>query len=1358
MHPLLAYSILSIFVAHAAEITWTGSADQEWLNPANWSSQPALPVEGSNATADTLWIDSPSRPAVFDAADGTRNYRSIRVGFNADGRLDITGGILSGQHTIQTMIGRAGHHGIMNLSGDGQFRSGHITQVGLDAGSIGEIHQSGGTFTIFRGAAADSVPGETSLHLGPGGSGLYQLSAGSLFTRFGVVVGSTTPGSSGRFHVTGSSWNATIGGNNGINPANHGFWVQRANGTLAATIDSSNFSLSTLHIHHATGSFLTFEAGSLLDTGFTGHSPTTPMSWDLIRFDNNATLTDLGLTLHPYDIAAGWSFEWADSDADPRPDTLRLHYSPPVANAAITVHSLAELREVAAIDHLDVTLAPGTYWLSGPAVKPSPVADHPIFLDLAASHSNFDFTGVTFLVDTRDLRGYGRAFGHSDTVRVFQISGDHTTAKGLDLEVVNVAYNGNDAWGRPREFTADWSTTLVELIGSHISLLDCTFTTRGSFPYGYGDAFGKGTRPTDANGVTNAAWIDHRKHNGIRIGRGANDVTLENITLNMRSFGHGIFLQEGASDVTLRHCSVLGDEMADSDDIIAHPVYQQWGFATYREKIPADIRISKHEDGIRVYINSNSATNGWPEFVHNLTIENCNIERMRDALATGDMTGDLHVTQTSAWECEQGFTPSNIASSNTFLNCRGDARNGPLVFFRRSASNVTLECELAGTQPPRGTWPIALISGTGNDITLTRSAPAGLYPSSAHVLVSQRWREWRHRPEADLDSPTSNNVASPSSNGTIHNQTGQTLVLGTNTSGMTGSSDAPVINKGSNNIYTATTLIPPALTGTDTWGEWFSHPGETTVISAATLGGANPLDGGTVIADGGTLILSPGLSITGESITLSGAGKNGQGALFSHGLPGNGTRWGVNDSTSTITLAGNSTIHVGTAGNQLLIGEVEGSGNLTKSGPGLLVMENGPNSFAGDLILAAGSISARTAKVPQNLIIHPGTHFGQQANLALDQDPGETTTVDGTLDLNRRGPTDTTPHQAVIGRLLGGPTGTITATSSAATHSVEITGNDQASDFSGSLTGSISLRKSGSALLRLRGNSSHLGETRILQGTLDLLGSFSQSPLFLASGAVLTGSGSTQGALTLESGAIFRPGTGIDRFTSGPQTWHDGAVIEIDLAQHQGSPGAAWDHLEIAGTLAIAPQGGTPLVRIIALPGSFDDFDPRSPRTWTLATATDVIATSLPALEISSGPSLPEGGTFTLVTTPSALTLQFTPSAFSSWKLLHDIPAATPADADPDLNGISLLLEYATGITPGGNATPLIIIPGPSGPSARFFRAAVDVRYDIYSSSDLVSWQLLGSDPGSVGSTVEIPLPQTSMRHFVRLHATLATP
>lgn len=953
----------------------------------------------------------------------------------------------------------------------------------------------------------------------------------------------------------------------------------------------------------------------------------------------------------------------------------------PVISNTFTVSSIEALKSVATLPDATITLAPGSYWLTGPATRPSPAPDHPIFLDLAGANTTYVFTGVTLRVDTRELRGYGRVYGHSDTVRVLQVSGANAVVDGLDLRMENVAMNGVDAWGAPREFTADWSTTLVELIGSGVTVKNCTFTTGGSFPYGYGDAFGKGGRPSDAGGNTNAAWIDHRKQSGVRIGRAASGVTLDNVTLHMRSYGHGIFMQEGASDITIKNSAVLGDTLADSDTVIAHPVYQQWGFATYREKIPADIRLSKHEDAIRVYINDSFATNGWPQYINNLTVENTRIERMRDAVAAGDMTGYVRVTGVEAYGCEQGFTPSSLAAENTFSACKGDAVNGPLVFFRRSASNAVVSVELAGASAPVGSWPVALIAGNNNTVTLTRSAPAGVYPSNAYINVAQSWREWRHAPAADIDAAVSGSEAAASSGNTINNQTGLPLVFGRNATNNTAVSNGGVINKGSGNTYVGTTLVPASITVSDTWGSYQVFSGLHSATNSTSLGGANT-DAGTLVSAGGTLQIASGLALQGEPLALAGT-------LASAGATGNTTRFN-STGTAPITLSGDAVMTVTSAPNQFLVGPVSGAGNLSKTGPGILVMEGNANTFSGSFTISAGAVTARANKVVGDLFIAADATLNGNASLTVNQPASALAAINGTFAVNSRGSTDTNAHSAVLGRLTG--SGRITSTN-AVLGSLTIAGEG---DFSGGIDGALGLVKAGATTtLRLSGNLTYSGATAVNAGALDIAGPLpSSTALSLASGAKLI-RGVTLGAAQVASfssaaGATLRP-------------------------------------------------GGLPV-----------DFDPRRSYVWPLISAPSITGPT-PDLDASALP--PITGSFSLVATATSIGLRHTPTPYAAWQFTRGIPAASPVTADFDGNGRPDLLDYSfSSESSASAANPVLTVSdGGSILTLAFFRGRADLVYIVEASNDLQAWVATATDPGLVGQTVTVSEPVAAPRRFFRL-------
>ena len=467
-----------------------------------------------------------------------------------------------------------------------------------------------------------------------------------------------------------------------------------------------------------------------------------------------------------------------------------------------TVSSIEELRRYAGESNQRVTLQPGTYWLDKNG-------KNPIFLDLSGTNSTFILSGCHIKVDSRHLKGFGN--GHENRARLINLSGTNVTVERLTLSTEIV--DGQEGW-------ADMYTNAVEIVGSGATLRNCKITTRGSRPYGSGDAFGKGGRPANGNQPGGVPFKLHSKHNGIRAGNGAGNVTLENIELRMFSFGHGIYFQEGAHDILVKNCQIIGDEMANSDDVIADPLYQQYGKATYGEKIPPGIRISRQEDGLRVYGKS-----GEFGAVKNVRIENTTVTRMRDAYAMGDMEGTLAIINSESWGCEQGFTPPRVGG--TITGCKGDAVNGPLLYFRRSGNKATVEVELAGDQPAKGLWPIAIISGQNNKVMLTRSAPANFYSEHAFVFVAQSWREWRHRPDTNIDfsdNPGPSGGPVPTSACTIINKTGQTVVLGARATNNTVVSDAPVIDKGKENQITAPVWTQREIRILDTWGEYQVYP------------------------------------------------------------------------------------------------------------------------------------------------------------------------------------------------------------------------------------------------------------------------------------------------------------------------------------------------------------------------------------------------------------------------------------------------------------------------------------------------------------------------------------------------------
>jgi hypothetical protein len=310
----LALAIPSAQSLHAANAYWDGGANNHlFLDAVNWQGD-VLPTTGSGTAGDVLFFDLADNYATYSETDGTNSYRTIRIGYGSNGRLDITGGTFTASDTVEVRIGLNGHSGTLNLSG-GTFNAGGLVQIGLSDNSNGYVYQTGGTFNGIRGATADGIS-NVSVSVGTnsntGGESLYQISDGTLATRFGLLLGhSTATTSTATFKVIGGASTIQIGH---YNAADSGFWVQRANGTLDLTIDSAdNFALSTIGIYDSGSgdSFLTFDAGTTINVSFSGDAPSETKTWNVFEYDSDATVTDNGIVITGYDTP-NWSYAFVD--------------------------------------------------------------------------------------------------------------------------------------------------------------------------------------------------------------------------------------------------------------------------------------------------------------------------------------------------------------------------------------------------------------------------------------------------------------------------------------------------------------------------------------------------------------------------------------------------------------------------------------------------------------------------------------------------------------------------------------------------------------------------------------------------------------------------------------------------------------------------------------------------------------------------------------------------------------------------------------------------------------------------------------------------------------------------------------
>jgi outer membrane autotransporter protein len=263
-----------------------------------------------------------------------------------------------------------------------------------------------------------------------------------------------------------------------------------------------------------------------------------------------------------------------------------------------------------------------------------------------------------------------------------------------------------------------------------------------------------------------------------------------------------------------------------------------------------------------------------------------------------------------------------------------------------------------------------------------------------------------------------------------------------------------------------------------TWSGVLSGPGSLAKIGDGTsaLTGSNTYAGGTFL-NGGTLQVTAdnnlgaatgGLTFDGGTLQL-GAGLT---------------------STRSVTLNGNGGTIDTNGFNSTFSGTIGGAGSFTKAGAGSLTL-GGAGSYAGATLVNAGILQAGAANV-------------FSANSAY-------TVAAATLDLNG--------FDQAIASLAG--SGQVALGSATLT-----TGNDSTStSFSGAITGTGGLIKTGAGTFSLTGSSTYTGPTSVNAGILSVDGSLA-SPVSVNAGGTLIGNG-TIGGLNVASGSTVSPGHSI---------------------------------------------------------------------------------------------------------------------------------------------------------------------------------------------------------------------------------------
>lgn len=375
-----------------------------------------------------------------------------------------------------------------------------------------------------------------------------------------------------------------------------------------------------------------------------------------------------------------------DTEEDAVGDDTEIEYT--------TVNTIPEFIATLNQNDVNIKLAPGTYSFGPDEVESGLISHYEMFV-FRGNNANYDFTDVKFEFDTELWSAYG-----NEEVVQLRLYGENITVKNLTM--VDIGMSAPTF--RARNIHLDGVNNTID--GFHI-------TSRGSYPYGYGDLFGKG----------GSSVIAHSKHSSLLI-RGEGN-TLKNTTILSRSYGHIVFIQ-GGKNVLIEDCYVEGDEMRTTDDVLAEEgtgsdadnvnFQTVWGY-----KVPPGYMISMQEGGYRSYASAEHYSgNGETSTTENVTIRNSTAKHVRSGFNLVFGVGTMIMENCTSIENESGFA---IQNGGQIINGKSDAKFGS-VFQNayENDGNIVADITITDSEDSYGTHPIAYIGGSSQKITIKAEA------------------------------------------------------------------------------------------------------------------------------------------------------------------------------------------------------------------------------------------------------------------------------------------------------------------------------------------------------------------------------------------------------------------------------------------------------------------------------------------------------------------------------------------------------------------------------------------------------------------------------------------------------------
>lgn len=418
----------------------------------------------------------------------------------------------------------------------------------------------------------------------------------------------------------------------------------------------------------------------------------------------------------------------------------------------VTVNTLVELRTVIKLSNQEIIMEPGNYNLEN-------LASNSRVIGFSGSNNTIELTGVHIVVPVGSIReSYILVQGSGNTINGGQI--EDVYRNGSTKITDFVAYHQDS-----KNLAYGLKGAAVMTVSGEDNLVDgIKLTVRGSHLYGYGSMYGINQYNTFGN----------NKRCGLLINGARN--TLDNVEVQMRAFGHGIFMQGDADKTLIKNSLVEGRvrayaELYEETDPNSFPYRSDYKlpatsgteynmpFSSSVLPIPTDEFFSLSEDGIRAYNSTGS-----------VTVENCTVKKMRGGIRLY-LASNATVSNSTAIDC--GNTNYNMPNGGTVTNSIGNFAYAPLSDFRLSRKNMNIEWTIIPSPNATGPHNLADVLGSGHNIIF-------------------------HRTVGPIDT-TTRAIVITGDNSTIVNETEYTIILESGANGNKVVSCGPVTNNGSNN-------------------------------------------------------------------------------------------------------------------------------------------------------------------------------------------------------------------------------------------------------------------------------------------------------------------------------------------------------------------------------------------------------------------------------------------------------------------------------------------------------------------------------------------------------------------------------